>query len=153
MQLRPLALRLGLLFFAVPMVAAVTITDASAADAVEPSFAHLDVTVKSEGASVHMVGAHVEWNGSAVLETQEAEHAHQVRLQLVRSADGKSVSLALRYHRDGAEVVTKKSVDATLTEPVRIASADGKTEIVVVVAPEPARKIEVDDSDDPLAGV
>lgn len=153
MQLRPFALRLGLLFFAAPMLAAVTVTDASAADSAEQSFAHLDVTVKSEGASVHMVGANVEWNGSAVLEKQEAEHDHTVRLQLARGADGKSVSLALRYHRDGAEIVTKKSVDATLTEPVRIASADGKTEITVVVASEPSRKIEVDDSDDPLSGV
>lgn len=153
MQLRPLALRIGLLCLAVPTLVAATAMPAVAAESVEQGLAHLDVTVRNDGTAVHLIGANVEWNGSAVLEKQEAEHEHQVRLQLARSADGKTINLAVHYHRDGAEIVTKKSVDAALAEPVRIASADGKTEIVVVIAAEPPRKIQIDDSDDPLSGI
>lgn len=156
MQLRPLAVRIGLLCSClfVPTFVGATASTASAAESTEQSLAHLDVTVRNDGgAAIHLIGANVEWNGSAVLEKKEAEHDHQVRLEMTRSGDGKKVNLAVHYHRDGAAIVTKKSVDASLAEPVRIASADGKTELVLVIAAEPPRKIEIDDSDDPLSGI
>ncbi len=153
MQLRNFALWLGTLAFGVAL-APLGSTTVHASDAPTEAQAHVDVTVTSGGAAVHFAGRQLAWDGNAILRQVAGDHEHAVAIAMRRSEDGQQLHVALSYTLDGAIVVASQDVDASMAEPVRLASADGKSEIVFTVkAQAPRKPIEIDSSDDPLGGL
>jgi hypothetical protein len=127
-------------------------TPASAAEQVEEK-ARVDVTVKpADGDSVHLAASHVAWDGSTTLKKAADDHEHAVEISMRRVDD--RIKLTLSYALDGAVVVTTQDLSASIATPVKIASPDGKAEVVFTVKAEaPRKKIEVADGDDPISGV
>lgn len=79
------------------------------------------------------------------------EHEHKVQLTLRQGDDKASVKAVLKYAKDGKTVIQEKDIGARVTEPKRVESSDGQSSVTFVVQ-VPRGKIEVEDSDDPLAG-
>jgi hypothetical protein len=153
MQLRTLAFAVGTSFSALTL--APFVGPAYAAEGQPETTAQVDVTVKAGGAdAVHLVARQLAWDSSATLRKSADDHEHAVAIGLRRSDDGQRIHVAVRYVLDGAAVVTERDVAANLAEPVRLASEDGKAEVVFVIhADAPRKRIEIDDSDDPLGGL
>lgn len=124
----------------------------AAADAPAPEAARVEIALSdADGNTVQMVGQHLSWNDTHHLLETVGDRHHDVAIAMKRADDGK-LSVALTYELDGAKVVERRNLKATLTEPVRIASEGG--EVVFVVRAEPPRaKIEVGGTDDPLGGL
>jgi hypothetical protein len=153
MPLRTLAFAFGTSFSALAL--APLAAPAQAAESQPEATAQIDVTVKaSDAEAVHFGARQVAWNGNATLRKSAGDHDHAVAIGLRRSEDGQRIHVAVRYVLDGAAVVTEHDVAANLAEPVRLASEDGRAEVVFVIhADAPRKRIEIDDSDDPLGGL
>lgn len=156
MQLRTLAFAVGTSFSALALAPLAAPAHAAQTEGEQPeTTAQVDVTVRSSGAeAVHLGARQVAWDGNATLRKSADDHEHAVAIGLRRSDDGQRIHVALRYVLDGATVVTERDVAANLAEPVRLASEDGKAEVVFVIhADAPRKRIEIDDNDDPLGGL
>lgn len=153
MQLGTLAFVAGTLAFGIAF--APLTTPAHAAEVETETRAQLDVIVKStEGTKVRLGARQVAWDGTATLRKSAGDHEHAVEISMRRSADGGRIHVDLSYAVDGATLVASQDLDAALAQSVRVASADGKAEVVFVIKAEaPRERIEIDDSDDPLGGL
>ncbi len=77
------------------------------------------------------------------------QHEHEVEFSMRKADDGR-LSLALTYELDGKRFASARDVAVTASEPVRI---EGEGCALVFLARPAHTKIEIGDSDDPLAGL
>lgn len=127
---------------------------ARAAEATAPSTARVAIELSdAQGHTVQLQGEHLSWGETHRIANTVDDHRHSVAIAVTRADDG-VLSVALTYERDGAKVIERKRVRASVAEPVRLATEDGDAQVVFVVEAEaPREKLEVDGSDDPLGGL
>lgn len=125
---------------------------ADAAESVAPTSARVEIHLHdAAGADIDLVGEHLRWNETHRLATTVGEHRHAVAIAIEPTDDG-AVSVALTYERDGATVVERKRLTASMAEPVEL--VEGEASVLFVVRAEaPRAKLEIDGSDDPLGGI
>jgi hypothetical protein len=114
--------------------------------------ARVSVTLADAGGGqISLVDQPVRWAETATLMAKVGEHEHKVQLTLRQGDDKASVKAVLKYAKDGKTVIQEKDIGARVTEPKRIESSDGQASVTFVVQ-VPRGKIEIGDTDDPLAG-
>jgi hypothetical protein len=136
--------------------AAATARESSGEQKTEPQkgedLARVSVTLADAGGGqISLVDQPVRWAETATLMAKVGEHEHKVQLTLRQGDDKASVKAVLKYAKDGKTVIQEKDIGARVTEPKRVESSDGLSSVTFVVQ-VPRGKIEVEDSDDPLAG-
>ena len=114
--------------------------------------ARVSVTVAdANGGQISLVDQPVRWSETATLTAKVGEHEHKVQLTLRPGEDKASVKAVLKYAKNGKTVIQEKDLGARVTEPKRVESSDGQASVTFVVQ-VPRGKIEVGDTNDPLAG-
>ena len=114
--------------------------------------ARVSVTLADKaGGQISLVDQPVRWSETATLMAKVGEHEHKVQLTLRQGDDKASVKAVLKYAKNGKTVIQEKDLGARVTEPKRVESSDGQASVTFVVQ-VPRGKIEVADTEDPLAG-
>jgi hypothetical protein len=85
------------------------------------------------------------------LTAKVGEQEHRVQLTLRQGEDKASVKAVLKYAKNGKTVIQEKDLGVRVTEPKRVESPDGQATVTFVVQ-VPRGKIEVTNTEDPLAG-
>lgn len=130
--------------FAAPAHAAATDTKAEAASQVEigVTIAHAGSTAKAKAVTA--------MDSEARISVSADDHRHDLRVTVTEVAE--KLSVKVTYKRDGKAVVKKKSI--TAKSGVASIEAGGSTVTFKLAKAAPKRaRIEMPDSDDPLAGV
>lgn len=128
---------------------AMSVTDASAAGDEKAKVAvEIGVTDRDGHELRFTAGAVALGEVKRVLRVAD-QHEHEVEFSMREGSDG-HLSLALTYELDGKRFASARDVAVTASEPVTI---EGEGCALVFVARPAHAKIEVGDSDDPLAGL
>ncbi len=132
--------------FAAPAHAAATDTKAEAASQVEigVTIAHAGSTAKAKAVTA--------MDAEANISVSADDHRHDLRVTVSEVDGAEQLAVKVTYKRDGKAVVKKKSI--TAKSGVASIEAGGSTVTFKLSKAAPKRaRIEMPDSDDPLAGV
>ena len=126
----------------------------------------LSLKIAADGRAIGEIAQVVELDTETALQLEADGHEHAIALT-VRKADdsGKTLAVTLGYQRDGEAIFETVTLEAAAKKAEIVRSEDGEVALSLELAPkvvsaeelEPApqrkKKVEVEDTNDPLAGL
>jgi len=123
----------------------------------------LELKIASGGRAVGMLAQLVELDTETSLALSSDGHEHAVDIEVHKAdEDGKRLSVTLGYQLDGEAVMQSMTIEAAPKKAMVVRSDDGAVALSLELAPKmvsveepaPSRpRFEVEDTNDPLAGV